>query len=146
MTSAFSTHWRNMANGTRSSVLDRLLLALLIPLALVYALVQRLRAALYRAGMLKNRRLPRPVISVGNITVGGTGKTPVTALIARMLLERGARVAVLSRGYGGAREGTTAIVSDGSRILLTAEECGDEPYLLASTVPGLMEKRLWGQP
>jgi tetraacyldisaccharide 4'-kinase len=138
MTSALSTYWRNLANGTRTGLLDRLLLTLLIPLALVYALAQRLRAGMYRAGMLKTRRLPRPVVSVGNITVGGTGKTPVTALIARLLLERGVKVAVLSRGYGGTLEGTTAIVSDGREILVSAEQCGDEPYLLASTIPDLM--------
>ena len=138
MRSSLSTYWRDLANGTRNGILDRLLLMLLVPLALPYALIQRLRSGLYRAGLLRTKRLPRPVISVGNITVGGTGKTPVTALIARLLLERGAKVAVLSRGYGGTMEGTAAIVSDGSRILLTAEECGDEPYLLASTVPGLM--------
>lgn len=136
--SNLATYWRGLANGTRNGILDRLLLALLIPLALPYTLVQRLRALLYRAGVLKTRRLPRPVVSVGNITVGGTGKTPHTALIARLLLERGLRVAVLSRGYGGTMEGRTAIVSDGREILLTAEECGDEPYLLAASVPGLM--------
>jgi len=138
MRPSLSTYWRNLANGTRSSVLDRLLLMLLVPLALPYSLIQRLRSGLYRAGLLRTRRLPQPVVSVGNITVGGTGKTPVTALIARLLLEQGARVAVLSRGYGGTMEGTTTIVSDGHNILLTAEECGDEPYLLALTVPGLM--------
>ncbi|HEX9078196.1 MAG TPA: tetraacyldisaccharide 4'-kinase, partial [Desulfuromonadaceae bacterium] len=65
-------------------------------------------------------------------------KTPATAFIARLLLARGVTVAVLSRGYGGAMEGQTAIVSDGREIFLSAEQCGDEPYLLASTVPGLM--------
>ena len=75
---------------------------------------------------------------MGNITVGGTGKTPVTAFIARFLIGRGVRVAVLSRGYGGSMEGQTAIVSDGRTIRLDAGQCGDEPYLLAATVPGLM--------
>lgn len=75
---------------------------------------------------------------MGNITVGGTGKTPATAFIARLLLARGLKVAVLSRGYGGAMEGQTAIVADGDTIRLDAGQCGDEPYLLAATVPGLM--------
>lgn len=138
MKSSFSTYWRDLANGKRKHVLDRLLLGLLIPLSLPYAFVQRLRAGLYRGGIFRSHTLPRPVVSIGNITVGGTGKTPVTAFVARLLQAEGLKVAVLSRGYGGTKEGTAAIVSDGSRLLLTAEECGDEPYLLASTVPGLM--------
>nr|WP_223924092.1 tetraacyldisaccharide 4'-kinase [Geobacter sp. AOG2] len=108
------------------------------PLALVYACIQSIRSILYQKQILTAKRLPRPVISVGNITVGGTGKTPVTAFIARFLIDRGMKVAVLSRGYGGAMEGQTAIVSDGCTIRLDAGQCGDEPYLLASTVPGLM--------
>jgi len=131
-------YWRALANGERTAVPDRLILALLFPFSLAYALLQRLRAALYRTGVFRTRRLPRPVISVGNLTVGGTGKTPVTAHIARLLLDEGYRVAVLSRGYGGSLEGRTAIVSDGVTTLLTADQCGDEPYLLASTIPGLM--------
>jgi len=138
MKASSATYWRALASGTRKDMLDRLILALLIPLALPYALIQRLRAGLHSAGILRANSLPRPVISVGNITVGGTGKTPVTAYIARLLLEQGLKVAVLSRGYGGTLEGQTAIVSDGREILLAAEQCGDEPFLLASTVPGLM--------
>jgi len=138
MNRSLSTYWRGLANGRRNGMSDRLLLALLIPLALPYGLAQLMRAWLYRGGFLKVRRLPRPVISIGNITVGGTGKTPVTAWIARFLMARGLKVAVLSRGYGGALEGSIAIVSNGSEILLSAEQCGDEPYLLASTIPGLM--------
>lgn len=126
-----------MASGKGATLADRLALALLIPLSLPYSLIQRLRARLYRCGVLPSRTLPRSVISIGNITVGGTGKTPVTALIGQ-LLSQGLKVAVLSRGYGGSREGQTAIVSDGKAILLSAEECGDEPFLLAATVPGLM--------
>jgi tetraacyldisaccharide 4'-kinase len=88
--------------------------------------------------VLTTKELPRPVVSIGNITVGGTGKTPFTAHVARLLLSQGMRVAVLSRGYGGSLAGRTAIVSDGRELFLTAAECGDEPFLLAVTVPGLM--------
>lgn len=138
MKASHATYWRGLASGTRKGLLDRLLLTLLIPLSLPYALVQHLRAGLYQAGILQSKHLPRPVISIGNLTVGGTGKTPVTACIARQLLTQGLKVAVLSRGYGGTREGQTTIVSDGEHVFLAAEECGDEPFLLATTVPGLM--------
>lgn len=133
-----AAYWRSIANGTGKGLPDRLLVLLLIPFSLIYALIQYMRAGFYRAGILKSRRLPRPVISIGNITVGGTGKTPAAAYIARFLLAKGVKVAVLSRGYGGTLEGTTAIVSDGVTVLLEPEQCGDEPYLLACTIPGLM--------
>lgn len=138
MTPPLAPYWRSLASGTADALPDRLLLSLLTPPALLYALAQRLRGGLYRAGVLKSRRLPRPVISVGNLTVGGTGKTPVTAYLARHLMAEGYRVAVLSRGYGGSLEGETLVVSDGRTVMMGAEECGDEPYLLASTIPGLM--------
>jgi len=138
MTGSFSSYWRELANGARTEPRDRFLILLLAPLALVYGFIQNLRASLYRIGVLKSYRLPRPVISIGNITVGGTGKTPVTAHIARLLLAQGYRVAVLSRGYGGSLEGQTAVVSDGATVMLSSRECGDEPFLLASTIPGLM--------
>lgn len=138
MSPTLSSYWRSLASGRRTGFLDRLVLALLIPLALSYAMVQRVRAILYRAGIPGTKHLPRPVISIGNITVGGTGKTPVTAYVARHLIARGLRVAVLSRGYGGTLEGRSAIVSDGRELFLTAEECGDEPFLLAGKVPGLI--------
>lgn len=127
-----------MASGRDTRLLARISLLLLALPALLYGAVLSLRALLYRRGILKIRRLSRPVISVGNITVGGTGKTPVTALIARMLLERDLKVAVLSRGYGGSLEGGCAVVSDGRNLFLGPEQCGDEPYLLARALPGLM--------
>ncbi len=138
MNVSWHTYWRGLASGSRTGLIDNLVLLLLTPFAWLYSLALRLRALLYRSGILKTHRLPRPVISIGNITVGGTGKTPVTAYIARFLLAQGYRVAVLSRGYGGSLEGQTCVVSDGATIMLSARECGDEPYLLASTVPGLM--------
>lgn len=138
MRSSFATYWRKVANGTRTSIIDRILLTFLLPLSISYSLVQHLRAGLYRSGILQTKRLPRPVISIGNITVGGTGKTPVTAYIARRLMSQGHRVVVLTRGYGGSLEGQNAVVSDGATVMLSATECGDEPFLLASTIPGLM--------
>lgn len=125
--------WR----GERTALLDRLVLSLLRLPAVCYAAAMSVRRWLYRTGIRPARRLPCPVISVGNITVGGTGKTPVTAYIARLLLDKGLRVAVLSRGYGGSLEGQCAVVSNGTELLLQPAACGDEPYLLASTVPGL---------
>ena len=135
---SYHTYWRGLASGRRTGPGDTILMMFLTPLAWLYSLALRLRALLYLAGILKTHRLSRPVVSIGNITVGGTGKTPVTAYIARFLLESGYKVAVLSRGYGGSLEGQTCVVSDGVTIMLSATECGDEPYLLASTVPGLM--------
>jgi tetraacyldisaccharide 4'-kinase len=134
----FPAYWRSVAAGTRPGLSGRLPVLVLFPLALLYACIQSIRGTLYAKRILTAKRLPRPVISVGNITVGGTGKTPVTAYIARWLIERGMKVAVLSRGYGGSMEGDTAIVADGRTISLDAGQCGDEPYLLAATVPGLM--------
>lgn len=127
-----------MADGRLSGFYAGLFRLLLSPVALCYRNIQIMRAALYRRGILRSYRLSCPVISVGNLTVGGTGKTPATAWIARRLLQQGLRVAVLSRGYGGSLEGNCALVSDGQTILLTPDQCGDEPYLLASTIPGLM--------
>jgi len=124
--------------GQRNGPFDRLMVLLLLLPSYVYGAVMLLRAWCYKYGLCKVRRLPRPVISVGNLTVGGTGKTPVTAWIARQLLEQGLQVVVLSRGYGGSLEGQVAVVADGQNLLLTPDQCGDEPYLLASTIPGLM--------
>ncbi len=76
-------------------------------------------------------QLPCPVISVGNITVGGTGKTPLVIALAEGLRERGIPVAILSRGYKGEKV-SGSIVSDGKTIYLSAEEAGDEPYLMAT--------------
>jgi tetraacyldisaccharide 4'-kinase len=132
------TYFRDLVDGKRRSPLDRAVFALLLCCSLPYAAVMAARALLYRWGVLSSRRLPRPVISVGNIVVGGTGKTPMTAWIAAYLMGKGKRVAVLTRGYGGMLEGQVAIVSDGSRRLLGPLEAGDEPCLLADLLPGLI--------
>lgn len=96
-----------------------------------YSAGSQLRIHAYRYGLLKQRRLPCCVISIGNITVGGTGKTPMTLYLAELLNELGFRVAVLSRGYRGLGENTGGIVSDGQRLLMDVRQAGDEPFLLA---------------
>ena len=91
---------------------------------------------LYARGLLKSHRLGCPVVSVGNLTVGGTGKTPAVELAVRTLIELGHRPAVVSRGYGRRTHGIQ-IVADSASIRLDAEEGGDEPFLLARRLPGV---------
>ena len=131
-------YWRALVTGELRGFVDRLLLLLLMFLSFPYAVLLRLRAWGYASGILRSYRLNSPVISVGNITVGGTGKTPMTAHIARLLMAQGRRVAVLSRGHGGSYGGLPRVVSDGVSLFMTAQEAGDEPYLLARDLPGLM--------
>ena len=91
---------------------------------------------LYARGVLKCRALGVPVVSVGNLTVGGTGKTPAVELAVRTLMELGHRPAVVSRGYGRRGHGIQ-IVADAASIRLDADEGGDEPFLLARRLPGV---------
>lgn len=110
--------------------------ALLYLLSVFYGLLVKARLFLYGSGVIKTKRLPCRVVSVGNITVGGSGKTPVTMHLAELFKQAGLRVAILSRGYKRAGRGV-AVVSDGEKTLLGPEEAGDEPYLMASKLKGV---------
>jgi len=99
---------------------------LLKPAELLWRGVNRVRRALYRRGILKSKRLPRPVVSVGNLAAGGAGKTPAVITIARYLAKRGFRVAVLTRGYGRGGDASGVVTS------LDAARFGDEPVLIKS--------------
>jgi tetraacyldisaccharide 4'-kinase len=90
--------------------------------------INRARRALYRRGILKAKRLPKPVISIGNIAAGGAGKTPCVIAVAKDLSARGLRVCVLTRGYG--RSGAGGVVDT-----FDAERFGDEPVLIKKSVP-----------
>jgi tetraacyldisaccharide 4'-kinase len=105
-------------------------------LNLLYSQVARARRRYYQRRPHLRRRLTAPVISIGNLTVGGSGKTPLAAEIARMLVEMRERPSILSRGYARkiVDEGVV-IVSDGSRVLAGVERSGDEPQMLARAVP-----------
>ena len=95
------------------------------------------RLALYRLGLLPVHRLPLSVISIGNLVVGGTGKTPHTALLADHFRRRGRNVVILSRGYGGEKSANGAVISSPEQIIGTLQEGGEEPFWLAEHVPGV---------
>lgn len=108
----------------------------LSPLSWLYGAAVGVRNRYYdRVG---GKRLPVPVVSVGNVTVGGSGKTPLVVAVAKELVTRELPVAVVSRGYG--REGSSdfVLVSDGSDVLVSAREGGDEPVELAQKLPGVV--------
>lgn len=102
----------------------------------LYGLGARGRRSLYDRGWLQPQHLPGPVLSLGNLVAGGTGKTPLTAFLAARLQAAGCRVAVLSRGYGGQAQGVN-LVSDGRRLFLQPPQAGDEAALLARKLPGI---------
>ncbi len=118
-------------------------------LSKAYGLAVQTRHFLYRHGLLRRKTLGCVIVSVGNLTVGGTGKTPVVELLAKAMRQGGRRVAILSRGYKRKRRawGRTlqakglayqpCIVSDGKDVLVGSEEAGDEPYMLAKNLEGV---------
>ncbi|MDD4097636.1 MAG: tetraacyldisaccharide 4'-kinase [Lentisphaeria bacterium] len=134
-------------NGRQRTTSDRLFRVLLFVLSRAYRNVVQLRLTLYDNFVIRRQALGCFVISVGNLTVGGTGKTPVVELLAKTLAARGRHVAILSRGYRSkprpwldrlraaiAKDYTDIppkIVSDGRQVYLDSSEAGDEPYMLA---------------
>ena len=125
-----------------------LLLKILRVFGILFSGVVSLRYLLYRAGILRRYPLGVQVISIGNVTAGGTGKTPVTEIFARTLAAEGRKVAILSRGYRRKEAPwwqrlftqvvePPLVVSDGRHVLLDSAVGGDEPYMLASNLPGV---------
>lgn len=127
--------------------------AFLQALSYLFSVAAQTRLWLYRHRILHDQPLGCLVVVVGNLTVGGTGKTPVVEKFARALHDRGRKVAILSRGYKSKRpplwkrwwfglthteEPPPRIVSDGQSVLLDSEEAGDEPYMLARNLPGVI--------
>lgn len=117
---------------------------ILLPLSAIYSAVTRARLAAYRLGLLSVSKLAAPVVSVGNLTTGGTGKTPLVEWVCRTIdavahegVREGKRVCVLTRGYGRANPKTQVVVSNGIDLRASELQAGDEPFLLASNLMGV---------
>ncbi len=139
--------------GRRQGWRESLWGGVLATLSVVFGWIVRSRYFLYRHRILRDQPLGCLVVVVGNLTVGGTGKTPVVEKFARSLQERGRKVAILSRGYGSKPEPRykkfwrwlthrepppPKVVSDGKQVLLDSASAGDEPYMLACNLPGVV--------
>jgi tetraacyldisaccharide 4'-kinase len=120
------------------------LVILLYFLSILYENIVRLRHGIYAWGIIKDKGLPCPVVSIGNITIGGTGKTPMTIHVARLFQQMGYNVAVISRGYKGKAENTGGVISNGDTLLMDVNDAGDEPIMMAiqlNKIPVLVGKR-----
>ncbi|HIJ79091.1 MAG: tetraacyldisaccharide 4'-kinase [Desulfobulbaceae bacterium] len=104
----------------------------------LYSAGMMLRAFLYKKNIfLKSQSLPVPVISIGNLTMGGTGKTPLVLYVSRYLLGLGRKPAIVSRGYGAKIRGPVTVVSDGQKIITPPQFAGDEPSMMAESLAGV---------
>lgn len=111
---------------------------ILPPLSAIYRVVTRARITAYRRGWFSVSKLSAPVISIGNLTTGGTGKTPLVEWVCiAVARETGKKACVLTRGYGRANPQSQVVVSDGNKLLASEREAGDEPYLLARNLIGI---------
>ncbi|MEI6892617.1 MAG: tetraacyldisaccharide 4'-kinase [Pontiella sp.] len=145
------TYLLSVIDGTLKGKWPALLRVIMKILSWVFAVIVQVRILLYKHRIIRGNTLGCQVISVGNLTVGGTGKTPVVEVFARNLQQQGRKVAILSRGYKskeksfrekmiqrittGKIETPPRVVSDGKRLLLDSWTAGDEPYMLASNLP-----------
>lgn len=127
----------NVIMGERKGLLESLILLTFSLLSYLYQGLLSLALWGYDLGLWKKNQLSGKVISIGNITVGGTGKTPTTQMLAQMLQSWGIKAAILNRGYRSQYKGLIAQVSDGEKIYLSAAEAGDEAYMLAKNLPGI---------
>ena len=114
---------------------NKILFFILFIVSILFFLVYKTRLLLYKTKALKSYTLPAYVVSIGNITSGGTGKTTLAIEAAKHFLSNGHKVAILTRGYTGKFENKVVLVSDGKEIVSNPEICGDEAYLIAKNVP-----------
>jgi tetraacyldisaccharide 4'-kinase len=132
-----NARWERILRGEPRGVWDRLAGAGLWTLSVGYGAALRLHLLGYRLGIARRTRLAARVISIGNLTLGGTGKTTASLAVARWLADQGQAVAVLSRGYGGSGEGKSVVVSEGFGPLVEWTQAGDEAFLMARMLPGV---------
>ena len=115
----------------------RLIMTVFYVFSLIYGQLVNLKLSMYHIGWFKKERLTCFVISLGNVTVGGTGKTPTAQHLAREIRDMGYRVAILNRGYRAKWRGAVGIVSDGHALKMDAETAGDEAFMLAKHLPNV---------
>lgn len=126
-----------IAYGPETPFMGWVLLALLRGMSYLYEFGVCCKLYMYESGLKKREKLNCCVISIGNITVGGTGKTPTAQKMAAIVKSMGYRVVILNRGYRSHWGKELGVVSDGNKIFMTAYEAGDEAYLMAKTLPGI---------
>ncbi len=126
-----------IAYGPETPFMGWLLLSVLRGMSYLYKFGVCCKLNMYESGLLKREKLNCCVISIGNITVGGTGKTPTAQQVATIIKSMGYRVVILNRGYRSHWGKELGVVSDGNKIFMTAYEAGDEAYLMAKTLPGI---------
>ncbi|MEI6914642.1 MAG: tetraacyldisaccharide 4'-kinase [Armatimonadota bacterium] len=141
--------WISAASGEKTTIGGKVLILSLLPLSWLYRAGLAIYLQCEKIGFRKRTKLPIRVVSVGNLTMGGTGKTGVVETLARTLKQE-IETAILLRGYGGAKSREGLIVSDGSRIRADWEDSGDEAALLAHALPGVRvvvgkDRRVTGQ-
>ncbi|WP_371372165.1 tetraacyldisaccharide 4'-kinase [Sporomusa aerivorans] len=134
---ALQVYLYKLVHGEKHGLLASVLLVVLRAMSFVYGLGVTIKLGMYRLGILESHKLPCKVISLGNITVGGTGKTPTAQRLAAIIRDMGYRVVILNRGYRADWKGEVGLVSDGRKIYMTVNEAGDEAYLLAKSLPGV---------
>ncbi len=134
----FQTYFIHLVhNKETKGPLLHLLMAVLYVFSVIYSQLVNLKLAGYKVGFFKQKKLACYVISLGNITVGGTGKTPTAQCLARDIRDMGYRVVILNRGYRAKWRGEVGIVSDGKKLYMDAGEAGDEAFMLAKHLPNV---------
>lgn len=132
----FQTYFMQLVhNKEPQGLLTRGIVMILYLLSHVYSVLVNLKLDTYKFGIMKSTRLDCFVISLGNITVGGTGKTPTAQHLAKYIRDLGYRVVILNRGYRAKWQGEVGLVSDGNHIYMEADQAGDEAYMLAKHLP-----------
>lgn len=107
------------------------------PLSPIYSAVMRGRELLYKKETLKSHEMPVPVVSVGNLSMGGTGKTPLVIYLAKLFQMKSFKPAIISRGYKGQANNPVNVVSTSASVLLDSRVAGDEPYLISKSLPNI---------
>jgi len=134
----FQTYLFQLVHGKEEhGILPKVIISVLYVFSFIYGRLVNVKLAWYKHGILKRKSLDCHVISLGNITVGGTGKTPTAQCLARDIRDMGYRVVILNRGYRAKWRGEVGIVSDGKKLYMSAAEAGDEAFLLAKHLPNV---------